>query len=108
MKKVNRLLKNRDFTKIIKNGNKYHTPTLSFYYAKNQNNNFRIGITISKKVSKLAVVRNRIKRQLTAILDNHYDTNKKLDIVIIVKPNSIDNTFEGFKSEIIKFIKQVR
>ncbi len=103
MKKVNRLLKNRDFTKIIKNGNKYHTQSLSFYYTKNQNN-FRIGVTISKKVSKLAVIRNKIKRQIIAILDNHYDKNEKLDIVIIVKPNSTKNSFEEFQSEIIKFV----
>ncbi len=108
MKKVNRLLKNRDFTRIIKKGNKYHTPSLSFYYTKNQNDNFRIGITISKKVSKLAVVRNKIKRQMIAILDDHYDKTKKLDIVIIVKPNSTENTFAEFKSEIIKFINQIK
>ncbi len=108
MKKSNRILKNRDFTKIIKNGQKYHTPTLSFYWQKNQDNNFRIGITISKKVSKLAVVRNKIKRQLSAILQNQYNEDRKLDIVIIVKPNSIENTFEEFEKEIKKFINHIK
>ncbi len=108
MKKDNKILKNRDFTKIIKNGNKIHTQSLSFYYLKNQNSNFRFGITISKKVSKLAVVRNRIKRQLLAILDELYDKNKKLDIVIIVKPNSLNNSFNDFIVEIQRFISKIK
>ncbi len=108
MKKDNKILKNRDFTKVIKNGSKCHTQTLSFYYLPNQNNNFRIGITISKKVSKLAVVRNKIKRQLLAILDKHYDKNKKLDIVIIVKPNSTNNSFNEFELEIKRFISKIK
>ena len=49
----------------------------------------RIGISISTKVSKKAVVRNRLKRQITAVL---YELLPKLAtewrLVVVVKPTS--------------------
>jgi ribonuclease P protein component len=49
----------------------------------------RIGISISTKVSKKAVVRNRLKRQITAVL---YELLPKLApewrLVVVVKPTA--------------------
>lgn len=108
MKKDNRVLKNRDFSLIIKNGKKFHTSNLSFYYLKNNQNNFRIGISVSKKVSKLAVKRNKIKRQISALMSNMYDKNIFLDIVIIVKHSCSNYLFEDLKNNIDKFIKHIK
>ena len=50
----------------------------------------RIGVSISTKVSKKAVVRNRLKRQITAIL---YELLPKLApewrLVVVVKPTAV-------------------
>lgn len=49
----------------------------------------RIGISISRKVSKKAVVRNRIKRQIRAVLCQLLpDLAPGWDCIIIVKPGS--------------------
>ena len=52
----------------------------------------QIGISISTKVSKRAVVRNRIKRQITAVL---YNLLPKLSpgwrLVVIVKPTAVES-----------------
>ncbi|BAY74685.1 ribonuclease P protein component [Nostoc linckia NIES-25] len=52
----------------------------------------KIGISISTKVSKRAVVRNRIKRQITAAL---YDLLPKLSpgwrLVVVVKPTAAES-----------------
>ena len=71
-----RLKGHRTFNYIYKNSTKYHGELMTFQVAspnpeillshklKNISNNFRIAIAISKKVSKKAVDRNKIRRIL--------------------------------------------
>ena len=71
-----RLKGHRTFNYIHKNSIKYHGKLMTFKVArsnpeillshklKKNLNNLRVGISISKKVSKKAVVRNKIKRLL--------------------------------------------
>ncbi len=71
-----RLKGHRTFEYIHKNSVKYYGKLMTFKVAKsnpeillshnipNNSNNFRVAIAISKKVSKKAVVRNKIKRIL--------------------------------------------
>ncbi|BAZ52740.1 ribonuclease P [Nostoc sp. NIES-4103] len=52
----------------------------------------RIGISISTKVSKRAVVRNRIKRQITAILHNLLPKlSPGWRLVVVVKPTAAES-----------------
>lgn len=48
----------------------------------------RLGITVSKKVSKKAVVRNRIKRQIREYFRAHRHDLKNLDYVVIARSAS--------------------
>jgi len=71
-----RLKGHRAFSYIHKNSIKFHGKLMTFKLArskpeilsspksKNISNNFRVAIAISKKVSKKAVIRNRIRRIL--------------------------------------------
>ena len=71
-----RLKGHRTFNYIYKNSLTYHGKLMTFKVARpnpaillthkftNTSNNFRAAISISKKVSKKAVVRNRIRRML--------------------------------------------
>jgi ribonuclease P protein component len=61
----------------------------------------RIGISISQKVSKKAVVRNRIKRQIRGALRQllpHLSTGWR--IVVVVKPNATECGYEQFLQEL--------
>lgn len=107
MKKENRILKNREFNTLIKTGKKYHTPSLCFYYLPNTSNSYRIGITISKKVSKLAVVRNLIKRRINAILIEQYNIKNLYDIIIVVKQGSDNINYETLELQIRQFINKL-
>ncbi len=71
-----RLKGHRTFKYIHKNSQKYYGKLMDFKIAKscpklllshknnNSINNFKIAITVSKKVSKKSVIRNRIRRML--------------------------------------------
>ncbi|NUN64422.1 ribonuclease P protein component [Pseudanabaena biceps] len=64
----NRLRRREDFAKIYANGDRFRGKYLNLKILVVQNEpNIKIGIVVSKKVSKLAVSRNRFKRQLRAI-----------------------------------------
>ncbi|ELS33212.1 MULTISPECIES: ribonuclease P protein component [Pseudanabaena] len=64
----NRLRRREDFAKVYANGDRYRGTYLNLRILFDSNIPLtRIGIVVSKKVSKLAVTRNRFKRQLRAI-----------------------------------------
>jgi ribonuclease P protein component len=64
----NRLRRREDFAKVYAKGDRYRGTYLSLRILFDSNDPLtRIGLVVSKKVSKLAVTRNRFKRQLRAI-----------------------------------------
>lgn len=61
----------------------------------------RIGISISQKVSKRAVIRNRIKRQIRAALRRFLpQLTPGWQLVIVVKPGANQCDYEGFLREL--------
>jgi ribonuclease P protein component len=60
LKKIHRINKTRDFQKVYRTGKTVHTPALVIKFL--QSPKFRAAFVVNKKVSKLAVERNRIKR----------------------------------------------
>lgn len=99
MKKNNRLLKNSEFRNIIRSGNKIQGYNFSFYFLDNNIDDLKIGITISKKVSKLAVDRNLMKRRIVAII-NELNIKNDIHLVIIAKPSAIKLEYIDIKNEI--------
>lgn len=68
----------------------------------------QFGISISKKVSKRAVVRNRIKRQLKAILRSYLpQISEYWQIVIVVRPAAIECSFDDFLRELEYLLKKL-
>lgn len=64
-------------------------------------NPVRVGISISQKVSKRATIRNRIKRQIRAIIQQflpHISTDWQL--VIIVRPGATECDYQQFLQEL--------
>ncbi len=107
MNKSHRILKNKDFTKVIRSGKKIYTQNFSIYYC-NSNNEYHIGITVSKKVSKLAVTRNLFKRRIVAAINElKLDDTFKKDVVIIVKPSTHDITYADIKKDISQVFSKI-
>jgi ribonuclease P protein component len=65
-RKSERIRKNTEFVATM-NGKRLSTDGLSLFYRKNDMGNFRVGISVSKKLAN-AVKRNRLRRQIRSCI----------------------------------------
>ncbi len=108
MKILNRIKKSEEIAATIHKGNSFRLPSFIVHIKKNELSYVRVGISASKKLGH-AVLRNRVKRQVRAMCDDliKYDAHS-LDIVIIVRKDFLDKTFNDNKSQLCDlFTKQV-
>ena len=93
--KANRLRRNQDFSKVYEKGIRQNGPDLVLRAlrcpaeSRKTVKPTRIGISIGKKVSKQAVVRNRLKRLIRAAVRQLLPKIKPgWDLAIVVKPTA--------------------
>ena len=110
--KRNRLKKQKDFERVFKKGRGAKEDFLYLKVVKNELKSSRFGFVVSKKFSKKAVLRNRIKRRLAELIRIKLPKIKKgIDVAIVVMPEFgtrdfweieeiVDKLFE--KAKIIK------
>lgn len=107
MKKINRLLKNYDFKKVLDKKNSIANKEFVIYINKNNLNHIRVGISVSSKIGN-SVIRHKIKRQINEMLRELIDLNKNNDIVIIVRNKYIENDFNYNKESLYKLISKIQ
>lgn len=98
LEKKNRICLDKEFDRVFKTGQSFYGKVLGIKIADNKLESTRFGLMVSLKVSKKAVVRNKIKRQIRAIISKNLDSIKKgKDVVILVFPLILDKNFEEIK-----------
>lgn len=65
LKKTNRLKKQKDFDLLKKKGKQVSTDLFNYVYLQEDTKRKQIGFVVSKKISKKAVARNKIRRRLS-------------------------------------------
>ena len=113
---IHRLKHWRDFRLVYKQGIRRHSEHLVLRALstrtvgeQSQINPSRIGISIGKKVSKKAVIRNRIKRQIHgAILQLLPRILDGWQIVIVVKPTAVECKYAHFLRELEELLKKTK
>lgn len=105
--KDNRLKKKKDFEKVLSQGRNLKEDFLFLKIINNELDNNRFGFIVSKKVSKKAVERNKIKRRLREIVRlSDLNNLKKIDGVFITLPAIREKTFKEIKKEVLSLLKK--
>ncbi len=92
-RKSERLRKNREFVATMK-GKRLSIDGLSLFYGKNDTGNFRVGISVSKKLAK-AVERNRLRRRIRACIGRALtDHRAGYDLVFVARAGLLDKAFD--------------
>lgn len=88
--------KRSDFLKIQSKGQKWVSHGLIVQTAPNEDGLKRIGFTVSKKVDKSAVKRNRIKRRLRAVAADVLPEGSKTaqDYILVGRPQTLTRPYE--------------
>jgi len=105
-----RLAKRPQFVRVYETGRKQFSRYAVLFFAGNDQQNSRIGITVTRKVGK-ANIRNRLKRWTREVyrrqreplgLDAH-----ALDIVVNIKPGAVQASFEEFSRDFTRVLERV-
>jgi len=108
--KIHRLRQRRDFTWVYQKGfrrSSLHFTLRGLKVHSAQATPTRIGISISQKVSKLAVVRNRIKRQIRAALRQLLpQIVTGWNLVIVVQPRAVECDYHQFLQELKQLLQE--
>jgi len=103
LKRENRLTKDNDFDAVFKKGKTAYSKILLVKSLPNNLPENRFGILVGTKISKQAVIRNKIKRQIRAAIESElFLLNKGNDFIIVVFPLILANNFDNI-SESLEF-----
>jgi ribonuclease P protein component len=101
-RKSERIRKNTEFVATMK-GKRLSTDGLSLFYRKNDKDNFRVGISVSKKLAN-AVKRNLLRRQIRSCITKALGrTAAGYDLVFMARQGLAGREFE----QILKAVTQV-
>ena len=94
-------MKNRDFQTVYKKGKSYANKYLVMYILKNNTEENRLGISVSKKVGN-SVVRHRITRLIRESYRLQRDNFQNgYDIVIVARTVSKDKSYKEIESALL-------
>lgn len=93
--KENRINLNKEFDRVFKTGQSFYAKEIGIKMIPTNLEYTRFGLLVGLKVSKKAVIRNKIRRQIRAIISQELPKLKTgADIVVITLPLILDKNFE--------------
>lgn len=107
LKKAFRVKSERDFQKIFHAKNSCANRNFVCYsLEKGEQKHFRVGISVGKRVSKKAVVRNAIKRKIRqSVFELKDEISPTMDFILIARPSTINLNKHEIKQNIIHVLK---
>ena len=103
MRKSYRVKTENDFQTVFKSGNSIANRAFVIYQLeKPENEHFRVGISVGKKVGHTAVVRNRLKRYIRAVLTENKPLIKPhIDFLVIARPYARDFSWDDVRKNLL-------
>lgn len=107
MKKQYRVKQSTEIEKILKQKKGMSNKYFSLYKYENfETSHFRYAISVGKKIGN-AVVRNKIKRQVTSIIDNlGINLETTTDVFIIVRPTVLELDYQNMVKQLEYLFKK--
>ena len=110
--KINSLKKGKDIERVFEKGKRFKEDFLILKITKNALSQTRFGFIVSKKVSKKATLRNKIKRKLREIVSKkgrHPSvTRPGMDILLIALPGLETKDFWEIDETLNKLFKKAK
>lgn len=109
IKSLGRLKKRSDFLCVQQNRKKWISKGMVVEVVENDGLGIRYGLTVSKKVSKLAVTRNRTKRRLKAVACNVLPdyTHCNIDVVFIGRQSTAERDYDELQNDMRWCLKKL-
>ena len=107
MKVINRIKKTQDFGLAINKGKTFRLPNFIIHVKNNDLGLTRVGISASSKLGH-AVVRNRIKRQVRAMLATRNDYSSSINIIVVIRPNYDETKFHANEQELNDLLNKTK
>ena len=109
LKKANRINKDKEFDRAFKTGQPFYTKVFGIKAVDNGLEIIRLGILVSTKVSKKAVIRNKIKRQIKEIIQKEIpDLKPGKALVFIVFSQILDKSFKEIKESTASALRKLK
>lgn len=104
-RKNERLKKNNDFTAVMK-GKRLSFDGLSLFYAANKQDNFRVGISVGKKLTK-AAKRNRLRRQIrNSVMKALGQYSLGYDLVFVARRELLSADYERIRRTVESILRR--
>ena len=105
MKKINILKESKEFDRIIKKYKAYKYKDYIIFLERNTNDVYKFGLSVGKKIGN-AVRRNKVKRQLKAIISQK-DYQNNFNCIIIVGKGINEKNFEQRENNLLIALKNL-
>lgn len=104
-----RLKKKADFAEVQGNGRRIPSAHFLLIISRQTTKTSRLGLVVTKKLDKRAVVRNKIKRRLRDIVRHLLpEFVAQRDFVIIARQGVTELSFDEFKLEITALLRKAK
>ncbi len=105
--KENRLKSEKDIQTLFASGKSVFGIFVGIKTKKNTLDYSRFTVVVGTKVSKKAVVRNRLKRQVRAIVHEKLsELTSGYDVAFLVKKEAVGKTFEELQGDVEKLLRK--
>ncbi|MEA3449834.1 MAG: ribonuclease P protein component [Patescibacteria group bacterium] len=104
-----RLSNKKDFDRVWQSRQSAYLKLLGVKITGNNEENNRFGVIVSTKISKKAVIRNKIKRRIRAVIKKELEKLKiGYDIVIFSQKAIVDSSYKEIETELTQIFNKLK